>query len=351
MQYMLMLLVGTMYELTNLKPPFFGHMDGDDSIEPLPDTFPSKLTSRVMACMSYQPERRPDAFDILRSIKWHKAGLGHSPSPSPGITTSVQRAPFVPPETPNEPLSFSSTVSDISVSTPASSLDVVQPNAAPSLGQPIRRNREILPPTSTSQPKKTSFLRRLLGRETHKDSNPTPVYSTATPSPGTADSYSSKEELNLVVRTLTGKSITLNLRNPWMVSEITEAIFQKEGIPVDQQRLIFAGNELSEDRRISSYNIRNGDTLHLVLRLRGDIDSSGSFHVFVKTLTGDTIRISTGTSNTIFQLKTMIFDQRGIPQDTQRLIFAGHHLEDDKTLADYGIKRESTLHLVLRLRN
>lgn len=67
----------------SLNSPFVGHMDDDDSIVQLPDTFPSKLTNRVMACMSYQPERRPDAHDILRSIKWHKAELEHSPNSGP----------------------------------------------------------------------------------------------------------------------------------------------------------------------------------------------------------------------------------------------------------------------------
>jgi hypothetical protein len=68
-------LIGTMCELTILKPPFVGHMDDDDSIKPLQDYVLSKISSRIMACMSYQLERRPDAFDVLRSIKWHKADL------------------------------------------------------------------------------------------------------------------------------------------------------------------------------------------------------------------------------------------------------------------------------------
>ena len=133
------------------------------------------------------------------------------------------------------------------------------------------------------------------------------------------DPFDTIENLNKIVEKKTGK----------IISNFDYMLYGKS--------YIYEFNKMIKDYNLS----QNNNILNL---------KKVEFFVYIRTLAGKTLIIVIDPLNTIGELKEKICDSEGIEPGQQRLIFEGKQLEDNKTLADYNIKKESTLLMILRLR-
>ena len=108
--------------------------------------------------------------------------------------------------------------------------------------------------------------------------------------------------------------------------------------------LIYKNKKLNLDDLLIHLGIKDEDLIELKER-------NNTFPISVKTLTGKIIALNVESSDTVYYLKTLIYLFEGIHPEQQRLIFERKQIEDEKTMADYNIQKESTLHLILRLRS
>ena len=162
--------------------------------------------------------------------------------------------------------------------------------------------------------------------------------------------------MRIFVKTQTGQTvIPLDVEPEDTIQNVKRNLANKVGIPVDQQRLtfedktlkddaVYAGThlilndeELTDDRTLKDYDIQAGSTIHLFVLPRGRIN--------VKTQTGKMITLAVVPEDTIENVKKML-EEEGIAVECTHMVYAGKTLEDQRTLGDYSIRRESILHLI-----
>ena len=152
--------------------------------------------------------------------------------------------------------------------------------------------------------------------------------------------------MKVFIKTLSGRTLSLEVSPNQPVETLKNLISEREGIPSHQQRLVHGGRPLENGTTLQDCKVTDGGTIHLI---RNDKRAGETMRLFVKSLTGKTITVEVDQAATVANVKEKITQLEGVPAHMQQLIFSGVSLADDRVLSTYNIQRESTVHLVVKV--
>ncbi len=137
--------------------------------------------------------------------------------------------------------------------------------------------------------------------------------------------------------------------------DIKMRIYEQEGVPPHQQRVIYNGQQMTDQSPLRECGVTDGSTLHLLINLRAPFrrkHGRKGIHIFVKMMTGKTVTLNMPSREaTVLDMKQQIASSQGIATFQQRLVFRGRAMEDQRTLMYCNIQNEDTLYLVLKLKS
>ncbi|XP_048842680.1 polyubiquitin-like [Brienomyrus brachyistius] len=161
--------------------------------------------------------------------------------------------------------------------------------------------------------------------------------------------------MGLIIKFMNGQTISLSVELNTTVDQLKKEIEIKQGTPSARQRLSVQNGQRTDltdgSRTLAEYGVRSGSTVIVLVTEPASIQTqSAPIQVFLKREKDAMHTYEIAPGETVLEFKKKVFNKEHVPVDQQRLIYGGRQMEDHKKLEDYGVKKQSTIFLTLRLR-
>lgn len=152
--------------------------------------------------------------------------------------------------------------------------------------------------------------------------------------------------MEILVDVMSQEPFVLKVDPTDTISNLKKKIEKFKGFSADEQRLVFQGKKLEDDRVVSDYNIQNNSTLNVVLPILG---KHYTMEVTVLTEAGRLATLRVKPTDSILELKRKVCNITRVPPYKQSLSFAGIELENARTISDYKMRNKSAIKFVKKI--